>query len=260
MKDLKYIDSGILEAYVLNVLSADEAQEVETRMAGDPAIRIEVDKIEQTLIELAEGYTVIPPPTVKESLLSQVEANSIKKKPVAQFPVLFWQYAVAASVLLMMSFMWLWIQSDNTLALAQQQLEAVALEQTRVADLYNTTTHLVEEQETLIAALADPQLQRIQLAGQVYDPQANALLFWQQQRQVVLLDPSGLQTPPAGYQYQLWYLLDGQPFDAGLISMDSELQKMKLVKNADAFAITLEPTGGSQSPTLEKLTVLGSII
>ncbi|MFN3939001.1 MAG: anti-sigma factor domain-containing protein, partial [Chitinophagales bacterium] len=73
----------------------------------------------------------------------------------------------------------------------------------------------------------------------------------------------GADLPPtaADKQYQLWAIVDGSPVSAGLLDSDSTnvLQKMASFKDAQAFAITLEPKGGSVHPTLEAMVVLGPV-
>ncbi len=68
-----------------------------------------------------------------------------------------------------------------------------------------------------------------------------------------------LPTPPTDKQYQLWALVDGKPVDAGMITDLEDLQAMKEMPEAQAFAITLEPKGGSVNPTLEQLYVIGNV-
>ena len=88
------------------------------------------------------------------------------------------------------------------------------------------------------------------------------LVYWNPRHQQVYVDEVVLPVPPAGKQYQLWALEDGKPKDAGMIGVSdgkSGLQKMKNISSAQAFAVTLEPAGGSKAPTLEQLTVMGKI-
>ena len=66
---------------------------------------------------------------------------------------------------------------------------------------------------------------------------------------------------PADKQYQLWALKDGQPIDMGVfdpVTPEDGLLEMGRVPGADAFAVTLEPRGGSANPTLEEMYVYGT--
>ncbi len=62
-------------------------------------------------------------------------------------------------------------------------------------------------------------------------------------------------------QYQLWALIDNRQVDLGVFDIKKEglLVKMKNVHNAEAFAITIEPRGGSPTPTLEAMSAIGKL-
>jgi anti-sigma-K factor RskA len=63
-------------------------------------------------------------------------------------------------------------------------------------------------------------------------------------------------------QYQLWAIIDGKPVDAGVFDGNvASLLKMKEIgTGAVTFAVTVEPRGGKQSPTLESMQVAGNVI
>jgi anti-sigma-K factor RskA len=68
-------------------------------------------------------------------------------------------------------------------------------------------------------------------------------------------------TPPAGKQYQLWAIVDGKPVDAGMIDLNQPIvfQQMKTINSAQAFAVTIENVGGSATPSLETMCLLGNV-
>jgi anti-sigma-K factor RskA len=54
----------------------------------------------------------------------------------------------------------------------------------------------------------------------------------------------------------------GVPVDAGTVdlnSIENVFQKMKTIAEAEAFAVTIEKTGGSASPSLETICLMGKI-
>jgi anti-sigma-K factor RskA len=63
-------------------------------------------------------------------------------------------------------------------------------------------------------------------------------------------------------QYQLWAIVDGKPIDAGVFDSNlSGLVKMKdITSGASTFAVTIEPRGGSVSPSLHTMQVVGNIV
>jgi anti-sigma-K factor RskA len=55
-------------------------------------------------------------------------------------------------------------------------------------------------------------------------------------------------------------LVNGKPVDVGLLTADCNgLCKLKTIPEAQAFAITLENKGGSATPHLDQLYVMGKI-
>ena len=79
-----------------------------------------------------------------------------------------------------------------------------------------------------------------------------------------MLNVDNLPMPPSDKQYQLWALKDGKPIDAGVFDMkpgtDGDMHMMPVtIAEADAFAVTLEKKGGSPTPTLTQLYVMGKI-
>ena len=62
------------------------------------------------------------------------------------------------------------------------------------------------------------------------------------------------------HQYQLWALVKGKPVDLGVFDKTPDsaaMKEMKPIAYADAFAVTLEPRGGSPSPTMDEMMVIG---
>ncbi len=96
------------------------------------------------------------------------------------------------------------------------------------------------------------------LKGTKKSPDALAKIFWMKNTGAVYVDATYLPQAPQGKQYQLWAIVNGAPVDAGMIETANgtyKIQKMKSFGSAEAFAITLENTGGSATPTMEEMVV-----
>jgi anti-sigma-K factor RskA len=64
-----------------------------------------------------------------------------------------------------------------------------------------------------------------------------------------------------GHEYQLWALVDGKPVSLGVFGPNAKdaVQQMETIEKAQAFAVTIEPTGGSVNPTMEKMVAMGGV-
>ncbi|HUP12705.1 MAG TPA: anti-sigma factor, partial [Niastella sp.] len=111
--------------------------------------------------------------------------------------------------------------------------------------------------------LRSPGMKMAALNGTEHAPQAHATIFWDTaSTKDVYLMISNLPQPASDKQYQLWAMLNGQPINLGVFDMEIRqerlLVKMQNVQQAQAFAITLEPKGGSVNPTMP-MYVMGSL-
>ncbi len=69
----KYIESGILEMYVLGLTSVEENQEVEEMVTMYPEISEKIDSISKTLIRYSENKASKPGPTVKPLIMATID-------------------------------------------------------------------------------------------------------------------------------------------------------------------------------------------
>ncbi len=69
----EFIESGILELYVMGITSAEETTEVERMLELYPEIRQEIDRIEAGLEEYAMAQAVQPKRSVKMNLMATVD-------------------------------------------------------------------------------------------------------------------------------------------------------------------------------------------
>jgi mannose-6-phosphate isomerase-like protein (cupin superfamily) len=68
-----YIDSGILEAYVLGFATTEEIAEVEKLAISHPEIKNELEQIENSIGQYASKHAVQPHATVKPMLLATID-------------------------------------------------------------------------------------------------------------------------------------------------------------------------------------------
>ena len=88
-----------------------------------------------------------------------------------------------------------------------------------------------------------------------------AVIYFNPSELQVYLNSSTLPELSEDLQYQLWALIDGTPVDAGVFNLrKDEFQLMNPFDRVDAFAVTIEPKGGSTSPTLETMQVYGEVV
>jgi hypothetical protein len=146
---------------------------------------------------------------------------------------------------------------------ASSDLVALQNDQARFA----TTTTVVQKELGALRqeneVLRSDEFRAVALAGTKTAPTAHAKVLFNPATHKVYVDVKSLPALPAGKQYQLWALDKGKPVDAGMLTAATAtgegIQQMKDIASAQTFAMTVEPEGGSVSPTLSTMTVVGNI-
>lgn len=260
----EYISSGIIESYVLGIASQAERDEFESICAQYPEVAAARDAFEASLeARLLESA---PPPPVFLREKVQTAIQNINTAPATEIDeeeerpqprIGLWKWIAAASIILMAGSLF-WAFSLNSKYQKAQ------------ADNRNLKTQVDQSSAELAQLRSEaemlhkPGMKMAALQGTAAAPGAFATIYWDTaspSRNVYLMI-NNLPQPTPGKQYQLWALIDGQPHDLGVF--DFEIQKhllvqMKGVHTAHAFAITLEPAGGSTGPTLEAMYAHGEL-
>jgi anti-sigma-K factor RskA len=268
-----YIESGILELYVLGQLSAPEMLEVERMAASAPEIKRELEAIEIAL----EAYAIENAVEPRENLFNELEAKlnpvqqtSFSIQPPPPVKVVHRSnksliYALAACVgLLVVSGIAL-INAHVELGKAQQQIIALRTETDRYAKGMNVLKQTNTELQTVADMIDDPNWAIVQLAGTKTSPASKMMVYWNRKSQDVVLDKSRMKLPEndQAHQYQLWALVGGKPVDLGVFDVKTDsaqiLLRMKEIPNAEAFAVTLEKRGGSVNPTMDQMMVFAGV-
>ncbi|HVI49169.1 MAG TPA: anti-sigma factor [Chitinophaga sp.] len=284
-----YISSGILESYVFGLLSSPEQEEIESIASQYPEVKAAVDALQEDKAKFVKLFAVVPPVAIKDRMLDVLrhentpnghqllpaelrtvapvvngKARNGKHTPVVklQSPKKkrdhIWKYLAAAIVVLLLGsvFMNFFFYNRSTdyksryksLIAAREKLEAEKAQQSL------TSQPLVEKEP---AILKDPAYRQFRLEGSGRFSNYVATVCWNPQTHMLFLIAQLMPVPPEGKQFQLWAVLNKKLVDAGVFesgaALAGKLQQMKPIADVQAFAITLEKTGGSTSPSLDQL-------
>lgn len=273
-------DHDLLALYALDSLPEDERAAFDDHLATCADCRRELADLGPTLEHLADPVEVAPPPDLRARVLSQITQVEQEPAPApvpapagrraaadgahvadgdrgdgvapvvpiggrrraAEEPAPV-RWLAAAAVILAFALVAagatgivLWnenVRLEQAVAQAQDEAEQ------QVADS--------AQAQRVAAVLAAPDARLVgfdtDLGGTVRVAVSDA-----RNGGAVLADD--LPAPPQGRTYQLWLLEDGTPVSAGVVEQRSGvLGTLEDVAAAQAVAISIEPTGGSDAPT-----------
>jgi anti-sigma-K factor RskA len=274
VEDIKaYIESGILELYVLGDISPEEKLQVEAMVSKHPAIKAELVEIERSMESYALANAIEPSEHLRDKILNSLVTNlgddstfPTRKAPVKDNVIAmpapktgsFYKYAFAACLALLIASSVVLINLYNRLQDANTQLVALNTSNQH----FTKTVNYMDEQ---LSIYRDPAFKVIKLNGTPKHTKASMLVAFSPIKKEVMIDLADLNLPEndQAHQYQLWALVNGKPVDLGVFdktsSSDTVLMKqMKPIALAQAFAVTLEPRGGSVNPTMDQMMVIGT--
>jgi anti-sigma-K factor RskA len=258
----KYIASGILELYVAGQLSEKENSEIHGYAQEYPEIKEEIETIEKALLELSKkvspGLGNSDFTALKRNLGKVVDLKDSTKEKKSSWPnYLGW----AASLLFAAGMLWMYLENDTL----KTEIEIVNENNRLLEEQILGVRNKVADAETILNQLRDKNITVVALGGQTVSPESHAKAYWNAETQTVYIDAQGLPEPPPGYDYQVWSLKLNPltPTSIGLLedfaSNEKLLFELSNPNESEAFGITLEPKGGSETPTLEQLYTLGAI-
>lgn len=264
MSKEEIISSGILEQYALGGLSESDRNQIELLLASDADVRAELERIETVIEDLAFQSAVIPSENVRVNFLNEIKHKGGVETPKESVeenldnpkrPAVLWQWLTAACFAGFIITGFLAYNLKQKLDETEVRLDVALQDKLVLADQIQQVEYKLEESKI-------GGFNKVDLKGTENAPDAVASILWNQQLEEVYFTFQNLPELDTESQYQLWVIKDGKPVDMGVFDYSTAAQRLVQMKNtasAEAFAITIEPKGGSVSPTLEKMVVLGAV-
>lgn len=262
MNAKEIIESGNLEMYVCGALPPDEALQVENAIKTYPEVKREIELIEESLVHLAESVSPTLQAMTWSNILSIIrngrKINNTKVRSLNWASVTGW----AAAILFMGGIMWMLKQTNDL----NNSLKVTTTENVILKEKKTSAENQLAETSEIFEVLRSKDYQAYTLPGnQAVAPQAFAKVYFNKKDNVAYIDTNGLPTAPRGKVYQVWSLKMEPltPTSVGLISLENKtsdgIYKFVNFPDPEAFGITLEPEGGSETPNLSQLYILGTI-
>jgi len=266
----EYIESGILEAYVLGALTEGERAAVEADMVMYPELAQEIAAIEAAMQSFAEANAEEPPAHMQQQIWNAIQqqsapqsvpesqpAQEAKPQPkVVEFappaaparPT--WQRAAvwaAVAVSVLTNFMLLSQRNKTKDEIAQMtsQMDSLKASQQQVLAEYKKGRDM----------LVDTGMKTVVMRSMQPGKEMTGMMFWSKTTGESYLTIHAMPMPEKGKQYQLWVIQDGKPVSMGVIDNNlvanaGMMYKIPMqVKGGQAFAISLEKEGGNPTPT-----------
>ena len=230
----------LLAAYALNALEPDENRQVEAHLESCVLCRQAVSDYQAISDELIFAQPAVQPPArIRAKLLAQTASKPkregllgrLRNNPAKLIPA-----TALVVILILVVFNISLLYSTNQLLASQEEL-------TRQNQVNQTAFALLTYPESQVAIIDDGEI----YGTLVYDPDG----------QVAVLNIWGLESLPAGQDYQVWLIEPDQTRISGGVFQSSDqseyvtfiIESPNSLENFAGIGVTIEPEGGSPGPT-----------
>jgi len=250
-------DSGLLELYVLDTATYQEIKIVKDAIKKFPDLVSEIKTIERTLLKYAQIYAVTPSTGLKDSILKSLNkdtstastGSNIETEKSKSSGILSWLLLASCLGLIGAYF----LSSRNNSALNKQYNQKVIA--------CDSIANAQAKKIAILENIQNKDIKIIELAPTEKYPETQLYLHNNTKTKKNFLQIKNLPTLASDQSFQLWALKGKdapKPLDVFEADRDN-IFEVQFVDIPDAYAITIEPKGGQDSPTLENLIGVISI-
>ncbi|MEX0291449.1 MAG: anti-sigma factor [Flavobacteriaceae bacterium] len=257
MDSEKIISEGLLEQYLLGELEEQQISLVEAALKKDAGLRATYAEMEADFERIAFENAIEPPDAVKKSLKFYLEEiDSRKDKAVKDLKsrdrgFQNGRLLVAASLaaIFALSSFWIYNRWQNAEQLLQLQEEQITDLQDRLVKIEER----IEVSDERYRKINNLNVTPLVLVGNAISPESKAVAYINHRTKEVVVNGQGLSPLSSGEAYQMWADVEGEMINMGLVSVNEEFIDMSYIEGAESLNITIEPSGGSEHPTVERL-------
>jgi anti-sigma-K factor RskA len=270
----------MLAEHALGALAADEARALETHLAMCAECRAELAAWLDTSSALAFATPLVEPPAALRSRLLETvrsmkpdSTNEATKRSERATEEVSKQASPAATNVIQMPerkrSSWSAMQRFGALAASLafaafiialvvlwNRNRAMEMESARLTRELQTAQEQLKSEQEKSEMLVAQDTRSTTLNGTQMAPRAHARLFYNKAGKAMMVADE-LPPAPAGKDYQIWFIANGKPMPGGVFKPDAKghvemhAEIPAQARGASAFAITLEPQGGTSAPTGE---------
>ncbi|AKA35776.1 anti-sigma factor [Flagellimonas lutaonensis] len=239
-----FLDSDLLEKYLLGDTSTEESLQVERYIAMYPEVRKTYNELQENLEAFAKMHAKKTPEGLKEIILNRIRNERMGRRR-------FYRFAVAASIAALVfagSSYFFWNQNQDL-----QKTNTMVTN--KIKTLEEDMKVQLEDLRNQYIVLNNPNTKKYSINGNKKAKELKAVAYVNPVKKLSYINVSHLPELPEDQCYQMWAEVNGELVNLGVIKQFGDKERlMALPYGEDAIGyITIEPQGGNQSPTVQNI-------
>lgn len=250
------IESGILELYVLGQLNDVDTKTVEEARDKFPEVKHELFAIETALFRYDNIHKIKAPSKVLNNILTEIspKGSSINSTPQTKGKSIGW---VTASLVLGLGLL------GSLFYNFQQSKSSIESNELYVQQIKQCEQDkkLAQDNQMIMASILDLNSRKIVAKPTDKYPETSLVIYSNAESKKNFLQIDNLPPLADNQSYQLWSLKgDSAPIPLDVFETPpGKFIELRFVDDTNAYAITIEPKGGKDTPTLDNLIGVFSV-
>lgn len=243
-----FMESGLLDSYVLGTTTPNENLEIESYIAEFPEVSVEYERLQDNLEILAKAHTVEAPKYILDAIIEEITNDT----PVIQMPAspkrkLTPWYSIAASIAAL-------VFAGTASMLYDQNMSLNRENQVVVDEIFDLRSDIEDNNNKLenvmlqFMKLNNPETEKYVLRGNSRAKNLKTVAYINAVDKTSMIDVVSLPKLPENQTYQIWAELQDRMVNLGILD-ESERHKLRNIpymENALGLSITIEPKSGSK--------------
>ena len=259
MTPRKHDVESLSGAYALHALNDDETKLIEAHLAESEETRNEVTELTDTAVLLGMAVDpVTPPASLKLSIMAQL-ANTpqLPREEIGpvQHPVHPGSFGGKAAAKAQAR----WFSKPLTALASVAAAVILVVGGGVIVNSVNDNSFQQAQANQLAAIGSANDSQRVNTE---IDGGGSATLMWSEELATSAFIAEGLQELASDKTYELWYIGSEGPRSAGTFNVDKDGNAWRVLdgelQSGDVIGVTIEPLGGSESPTTDPVVTIQS--
>lgn len=254
-KITSFLNSDLLENYLLGATSAKESELVETYISKYPEVENAYNTLQHNLEIVSKYHAIEAPASVLDNVLQAIDSEETPVIPLrtkSRRKKTWFKYTTVAASFIAALF------AVASFIFYTQNLELKKENQVVVDEIFDLRGDIEMNNKKLDAIMSqfkqlnNPETQKYVIKGNNRAKNLKTVAYINPKEKTSMIDVVSLPELPKEQCYQIWAELEGKMVNLGILDKaDRHLTSIPYTENALGLNITIEPKGGNTNASLE---------
>ena len=253
-----FLDSGLLEKYLIGTTTAVETEQVEAYISKYPEVQNAYNTMQFNLEVVAKSNAIEAPKDILNTILDELDDAPVLNLNTFQKYKSWYKLGVAACVasIIFAGTSFMFFKQNQKLNDYNNRLNEE--NQVVVDEIFDLRSDIENNNKKLDAVmqqfvkLNDPETYKYIIQGNNRASELKTVAYINPKEKTSMIDVVSLPKLPEEQCYQIWAELQGKMVSLGILTEeDRQLRAIPYTEDALALNITIEPKGGNSIASLD---------